>query len=118
MRFTESLKQNRDFKRLYNRGRRKVSKNFALYYRHSGNAAVSRLGITVGTKLGGAVKRNKIRRRIREIYRLEESRMAPGFDLVIVARVGAARCTYDEMQQELSELFKTARLKNSDNDRS
>ena len=102
--YTVSLKNNRDFQRLYNRGKRNVSPYFALYYRKNGEKR-SRLGITTGSKLGGAVIRNRVRRRIKEIYRLAEPGLLPGYDIVIVARVKAVGCGFQEQKKDLNHLL-------------
>ena len=62
----ESLTKNYEFKRLYNKGKSAASKYVVVYYARN-NSAINKLGITVSTKLGGAVKRNRIRRRLKEI---------------------------------------------------
>ena len=67
MKHTVSLKQNHLFRRLYQKGRSAVTPCLAVYCRKNGGS-VSRLGITAGVKLGCAVQRNRVRRRIREIY--------------------------------------------------
>lgn len=76
MKYTVSLKDNRIFQKLYNRGKRSVSPYFALYYRKNGKKQ-TRIGITASTKLGKAVVRNRVRRRIREIIRLAEAGISP-----------------------------------------
>ena len=85
MQHTVSLKQNHEFRRLYNRGKSAVSPYFAIYCRKTGRD-YSRLGITTGVKLGNAVKRNFVRRRIRALYRTNEAGLQPGYDIVVVAR--------------------------------
>ena len=57
----------------------------------------SRLGLTVGVKLGKAVVRNRTRRRIKEAYRIHEGAFLPGYDIVVVARVRAAHSRYREL---------------------
>ena len=57
--------------------------------------------MTVGTKLGKAVVRNKVRRRLREAYRIHESKVRTGFDLVVVARVKAVHVPYHELERSL-----------------
>lgn len=109
MRFTVSLTENRVFQRLYNRGKRAVQGSVVLYYRRSGRRS-TRLGLTVGTKIGSAVVRNRIKRRIREIYRLEEPLMQPGYDLVIVARSRAKTADYHTLERELKKAFAAAGL--------
>lgn len=98
MKHTVSLKQNHEFRRLYNRGATAVTGTMALYCRKN-RLGVSRLGLTTGVKLGGAVVRNRIRRRLREIYRTNEDKLGRGWDLVIVARKRAAFASYAEMER-------------------
>ena len=109
LRFTVSLTENRVFQRLYNKGKRAVQGSVVLYYRRTGRQT-TRLGLTVGTKIGGAVVRNRIKRRIREIYRLEEPLLKPGFDLVVVARSRAKTADYRTLERELKKAFAAAGL--------
>lgn len=100
-----SLKKNHEFRKLYSKGKSAASKYVVVYVcknRKSGN----RLGITVSTKLGGAVVRNRIRRRLKEIYRLNESSILTGYDIVIVARTKSRFAKWDELQSSVMFLFK------------
>ncbi len=97
MKFTVSLKQNHVFRRLYTKGKNQVTPHLALYARKNGGQT-SRLGITVSTKLGHAVVRNRVRRRLREIYRIHEDLFLPGYDIVAVARVRAVYARFDELE--------------------
>ena len=103
MRYTVSLKKNRDFKGLYRSGKSSVNPYLVLYCRKNRRGA-SRLGISVGTKVGNAVKRNRVRRLIREAYRLSEDKLRPGHDLVVVARVRACTAGYAEIEAALLSL--------------
>ena len=103
MEHTVSLKLNHVFRRLYGRGKSAVNPCLALYCRKN-NLGYSRLGLTVGVKLGKAVVRNRTRRRIREAYRLHESQFLPGYDLVLVARVKAGHSRYREIERSLLSL--------------
>ena len=103
MEHTVSLKQNHVFRRLYSRGKSAVNPCLALYCRKN-NLGYTRLGITVGVKLGKAVVRNRTRRRIREAYRIHEDRFLPGYDLVVVARVKAGHSRYREIERSLLSL--------------
>ena len=102
---TISLKQNHEFRRLYNKGKSAVSPYFAIYCRKT-NRPVSRLGITTGVKLGNAVKRNRARRRIRELYRTNESRLLPGYDIVVVARARVIYARYGELERSFLQLMR------------
>lgn len=105
MKHTVSLKQNHEFRRLYNKGKSAVSPYFAIYCRKTGRP-YSRLGITTGVKLGNAVKRNFVRRRIRELYRTNESKFVTGCDIVVVARTRAIFGRYADLERSFLQLMK------------
>ena len=98
MKHTVSLKQNHEFRRLYSKGRNAASPYFAVYCRKTGRP-YSRLGLTTGVKLGNAVKRNRVRRRIRELYRLNRDKMRPGWDVIVVGRGRSAAGPYQKMNE-------------------
>ncbi len=103
MKYSVPLKQNRDFRRLYARGRSAASSSLAVYCQKN-RSGIDRLGITVGRKLGNAVVRNRLRRRIREIYRLHEHLVSPGWDIVVVGRVRAIHAPYRVLQRDFLSL--------------
>ena len=104
MRYTVSMKENHLFRRLYSKGASASTHTLVVYARPN-RSHRSRLGLTVGTKVGKAVKRNKVRRRIREAYRVHEDQMTPGWDLVVVARVKAAFVPYSQLERDLLRLL-------------
>lgn len=99
MEFTSSLKMNYEFRRVYNKGRQSVQPCLVVYCRGN-KGETNHLGITASTKLGHAVVRNKVRRRLREIYRLSESRLTRGHDIVVVARVRSVTADYKRLERE------------------
>ena len=103
MKQTVSIKQNSEFRRLYGKGRSAASFCLAVYCRRN-RYGYNRLGLTVSTKVGKAVVRNRVRRRLREAYRVHEDRYAPGWDIVVVARVRAAFVRYRELERNLLRL--------------
>ena len=103
MKMTAPLKENHLFRRAYNRGKSAADSRLALYVRRNGQKA-NRLGFTVSTKLGHAVVRNRVRRRLREIYRLHEDALSSGCDVVIVARVRAASSDYHQLENSFLKL--------------
>lgn len=109
MKYTVSLKENRIFRRLYAKGKSAVSPALVLYCRRNGRKE-NRFGITAGTKLGHAVVRNKVRRRLREIYRLNEDKLLPGYDIVVVARVRAVHSRYADLEKQFLRLAKKLQL--------
>lgn len=80
-----------------------ASPYLALYCRKN-QFGVTRLGLTVGTKVGKAVIRNRTRRKIREAYRVNEARFLQGYDIVVVARVRAAFAKYRDLERSLLQL--------------
>ena len=99
MKFTVTMKRNHELQRLYHKGKNAASPYLALYCRKS-KRGQNRLGFTVGKKVGCAVKRNRVRRRLREIYRTNEDKIRPGYDIVVVARVRACHSRYAELQRQ------------------
>ena len=87
MKFSGSLKLNHIFRRLYHT--EGVANSYLVLYARKNRTGRNRVGITVSKKLGKAVVRNRVRRRLREIYRCNEERFQPGWDIVVVAR---SRC--------------------------
>ena len=87
MKFSRSLKLNHIFRRLYSSSGH--ANSYLVLYARRNRTATNRVGVTVSKKLGGAVVRNRVRRRLREVYRLHEERFSPGWDIVVVAR---SRC--------------------------
>ena len=87
MKFSCALKLNHIFRRLY--ATSGFANGYLVLYARKNRTGTNRVGITVSKKLGCAVIRNRVRRRVREAYRLQEERFAPGWDIVVVAR---SRC--------------------------
>ena len=103
MQFSHSLKENHVFHRLYRKGTTMAGPYVVLYCRRT-NREENRLGITVSKKLGHAVVRNRVRRRLREIYRLHESEFTPGWDIVAVARTRSVNAEYRKLEACFMEL--------------
>ena len=100
MEFTKTLKKNYEFRRLYSKGKSAVTPFLVVYARKT-KRRENRIGFTVSTKLGKAVVRNRVRRRLREIYRLHEAEFLPGLELVIVARSRAVSAAYGQLERAL-----------------
>lgn len=103
MKAAVTLKRNHEFQRLYRKGKSAAAPTLALYCRKN-RQPENRLGLTVGKKVGGAVTRNRVRRRLREIYRLHQGELRTGYDIVVVARVRAAHSRYRELERSLLSL--------------
>ena len=108
MKFSASLKLNHIFRRLYHT-KGFADANLVLYVRRN-HTPGNRIGYTVGKKLGKAHVRNLVRRRLREIYRLNEARFLPGYDIVVVARTRAVEASSQELTASFLQLAHRARL--------
>ena len=109
MQYTVSLKLNHVFQRLYRRGARSAAPTLARYSRPNGRDH-NRLGLTTGAKLGHAVVRNRCRRRLREVYRLEKSQLKTGYDIILVARSRTATAPWPELQKQFRRLCRKVDL--------
>ena len=108
MDFRGTLKKNYEFRRLYTKGKTAVTPYLVVYCLKTGRDH-RRVGYTVSAKLGKAVVRNRVRRRLREIYRLNADKLIDNADLVIVAR---SRCVGGEFaKMEKAFLRACAELK-------
>ncbi len=88
MKRTISLNKNEQYLKVYRLGKRTYHKFFTLYYLPNG-LEINRLGFKVGKKLAKAVKRNRLRRLLKESYRLFEDRIKIGYDIIITAKEGS-----------------------------
>ena len=104
MKNTTSMKYNRDFKYLYRRGKSIAAGYLVLYYEKTRDTH-NTLGITVTKKLGCAVERNRVRRLIRECYRLREQELGTGYKLVFVARNRAVSATFANIRGDMGYLL-------------
>ena len=106
MKFSTSLKLNHVFRRLYK------SSGFAcpylVLYARKNRTGINRLGITVSKKLGKAHIRNRVRRRFREVYRLNEDKFLPGWDIVVVARSKSIDADFAQLTASFLALAKKA----------
>jgi ribonuclease P protein component len=96
-----------EFEAVYRGGRRRSSAQFVVFFRPN-EAGRSRFGISVKKALGGAVVRNRVKRRIREILRLNTPEIPAGWDIVIHPRASATRKEYSALEAELTSLLRGA----------
>ena len=104
MKYSSSLKLNHIFRRLYHTNGQ--ANGFLVLYARKNRTEGNRVGITVGKKLGKAHVRNRVRRRLREVYRLNEEKFLPGYDVVVVARTRAIFGRYADLERSFLQQMK------------
>lgn len=109
MKFSESLKKNKDFQTVYRQGKSYANKYLVLYIMEN-QTEKNRIGISVSKKVGNSVVRHHLTRLIRESYRLQEECFQRGYDLVVIARQSAKDVTYKEMESALIHLGKLHKI--------
>lgn len=98
-----TLKENYEFRRVYQRGNSAVGGSMVVYCRKN-KLGRSRLGITASVKVGNAVTRNRARRRLREVYRLNGDKLRRGYDIILVARGRTASASWGELNETFLRL--------------
>lgn len=98
------------FDKVYRGGKSSANHQFVLYYYMKPQQESFRLGISVSKKLGNAVVRNRIRRVVKEIVRLNVHRFAGGYDYILIARKPVVGMSYQEVEKSIFHVFKRASL--------
>ena len=106
MQFSSPLKLNHIFRRLYHTSG--FADGYLVLYARKNRSSENRVGITVSKKLGKAHVRNRTRRRLREVYRLNEAKFRPGWDIVVVARSKAVDAKFSQLTRSYLALAKKA----------
>lgn len=103
MQFSESLKKNEDFRRVYKKGKSYANRLLVMYILENGTER-NRLGISASKKVGNSVVRHHLTRLLRESYRLHEDMFHSGWDIVVVVRAGAKNASYHQINSALLHL--------------
>lgn len=101
--------KSKDFRRIYRSGRKVKGKLLSLYYFPT-RQGITRFGYSISKKVGQAVARNKLKRRLREICRNHLNIFQPGLDVVLVARENAGAVAYDELEAEVLNLGRRGKI--------
>ena len=109
MKFSESLKKNRDFQHVYKNGRSHANRYLVMYELDNG-LDKNRLGISVSKKVGNSIVRHRLTRLIRESYRLNEELFPCGKDIVVIARAAAKGKGCREIESALLHLGRLHRM--------
>ena len=105
----ERLKKSWEFQRSYKKGKKYWDTYFVIYVYHT-QLKQTRLGITVSKKVGKSVQRNRVKRLIREAFRVLKHKLLPHYDIVVVGRTAACGLTMQEVRDSLQQLFRQASI--------
>lgn len=109
----EKLRKNSEFRAVYRRGRSFSNSILVLYvFKNYKNKNINRLGISVSKKVGCSVVRNRVKRLIRESYRLNKYRFKTGYDFIFIARTTIKGSSYLEVEKCLIDLLNKFKLVN------
>jgi ribonuclease P protein component len=105
----QRLRSSEDFQRV-RRGRQISGANLVVHFARRPAGGPTRIGFSVSKRVGGAVTRNLVKRRLREAIRHQLSMLSGGWDLVVTARPSAAGAGYPVLAAELDDLFSRAHM--------
>ena len=97
MKYSESLKKNRDFQLVYREGTSYANRHLVMYVREN-RLGRNRIGISVSKKVGNSVVRHHMTRILREIFRLNNDKIQTGLNIVVVVRRAAAESDYRHLE--------------------
>ncbi len=107
---TKGIRKDSDFRKVYKHGKSFANKYLVMYILDN-KSDFNRVGFSVSKKVGKATVRNKVKRRIRECFRLNcDGRMKKGYDLVFIARVSSKDTEYEDIEKSVKNLVKKAKL--------
>jgi ribonuclease P protein component len=104
------LRKREDFNRIYRHGRSFANSQFVVYWRKQTEQGCFRLGVSASSKLGGAVVRNRLRRMVKEIVRLNAGKLQVEYDLILIVRKPALNIAYKEMEGSVLHVLRKAGL--------
>ncbi|MCL1996227.1 MAG: ribonuclease P protein component [Defluviitaleaceae bacterium] len=101
----QTIKKNYQFSKVYNRGKSFANKHLVLYLLPN-KESCNFFGISISKKLGKSVKRNRIRRIIKECLRIKNLTIKQGYSIVVIVRINAQGISYKEIEKSLDNLLK------------
>lgn len=100
----EKIRRKKDYANIYRQGKRSYSEHFTVITNFN-QTGVNRLGIAVSKKVGNSVKRNRIKRLLREFFRLNKARLSASRDFVIIAKRSLPPLSYQDVNRELKAIL-------------
>lgn len=104
-----------DFNKVYRYGKSTANRQFVVYYMVVPSTEHFKLGVSISKKIGNAVVRNRLKRQIKEILRLDSTRIKNHYHFIVICRQQAAMMDYHQMRRSLIHVLKRAQLWNNDN---
>ncbi len=104
------LRKREDFNVVYRYGRSFANSQFVVYWRKRSHRGSFRMGVSASSKLGGAVVRNRLRRMVKEIIRLNAVKLLEDTDLILIVRKPALSLPYKEMEGSILHVLRKAGL--------
>ena len=107
----ESLKKNNEFKKVYDNGNSYATRNLVIYCLNYKKGKKNRYGLSVSKRIGNAVVRNKVKRRLREIIReFEKEEDFKGYDIIFIARQPVVQLDYHSLKRDVKRLYEKMKL--------
>lgn len=103
------LRNNVHFKKVYNRGK-SYGNRLVVMYIYKNGMDYNRVGFSVTKKIGNSVERNRVRRKMKEVYRLNCHKVKDGYDLIFLPKAMANKATYKEIESAMFHLFKISHM--------
>ncbi|MCD9024854.1 ribonuclease P protein component [Cohnella silvisoli] len=104
------LRKREDFNVVYRYGRSFANSQFVVYWRRRSQRGSFRMGVSASSKLGGAVVRNRLRRMVKEIIRLNAAKLIEDTDLILIVRKPALSLPYKEMEGSILHVLRKSGL--------
>lgn len=107
---SERLKQSKEFKAVFQQCRKLEDGTLAFYVQFSEDAGLRKFGVSLSRALGKAYLRNRLKRRLREIYRVEKEHFRGGYQVILIPKRGSAGRAFDELKRSFLSLATRAGL--------
>ncbi len=104
------VKKNKEFQDAFKKGKSFANRQFVVYSLTKSSQEHFRIGLSVSKKLGNAVKRNQIKRYIRQVFHELDGELKNEFDYIIIARKPVAEMDYHEVKKSLIHVLKLSKV--------